>query len=232
MARKGRPSKYNNPETKEKLQELVYLYRKSSPNGVIRISHMVRFSKEMNKKQPSKYPTYDKDVWGTYGREFIDNANEPIRIKYENNDEVFEVPNVSDIVEKFHSNKGTLLSYLIPLEKMIHEFLSRENDKNKKISEFELKIDELKSTVKEKDDLIRRYEEFVLQMAHQSYINEFQDKFGLQNLISVNANKRNKDAMRGLDDLSDMFTKKEVSEEKTKIEDNVFLNKWKEKRQN
>lgn len=101
----GRPSKYNNPETKRMLQELVYQYKRENPTGIIRISHMVRFSKEMAEKYPSKYNEFSKDVWSTYGREYIDNANEPIRQTYESEEDVvIEVPNITDLFEKYGTN--------------------------------------------------------------------------------------------------------------------------------
>lgn len=230
--KKGRPSKYNNPDTLKKLQDLVFLYKKENPSGIIRISHMVRFSKKMNDLNSDVYPFYSKDVWSEYGRTFIDEANEPVRTTISTDEDVsIELPNICDIVQKYSNNQGKLLEYLLPVEQMLHEAMYE----NRKLKEAKLKqeesVEELKQNKKHLEELVKYYEKFILTMSHDSYRKEFEGM--LKNQISVNANERNKNAMRNLDDLGSFF---EIEQKKSKEKEDVtnsdikqptVLNHWK-----
>ncbi|KAA6469842.1 hypothetical protein DX932_11805 [Bacillus cereus] len=63
---------------------------------------------------------------------------------------------------------------------MLHNSLRREEELINKVKELKSENEELKRQV-------WSYKDFVLQMAHHSYITEYQEKFGLKNIISPNA---------------------------------------------
>lgn len=186
----GRPSKYNNIETLNELKEQVLLYRKENPFQKIRPADMVRFSKGLYDSRPEQYHFFNKDVWLSYGKSYINEINEPLRTKFFMEDEkVYEIPNVVDCVTKFKDNPEKIISLLSPIETMLHNSLRREEELINKVKELKSENEELKRQV-------WNYKDFVLQMAHHSYITEYQEKFGLKNIISPNANKRNAKAMK------------------------------------
>lgn len=186
----GRPSKYNNLETLNELKEQVLLYRIENPFQRIRPADMVRFSKELYDSRPAQYHFFNKDVWLSYGKSYINEINEPLRTKFFMEDEkVYEIPNVVDCVTKFKDNPEKIISLLSPIETMLHNSLRREEELINKVKELKSENEELKRQV-------WNYKDFVLQMAHHSYITEYQEKFGLKNIISPNANVRNMKAMK------------------------------------
>ncbi|KAB2419654.1 MULTISPECIES: hypothetical protein [Bacillus cereus group] len=186
----GRPSKYNNIETLNELKEQVLLYRKENPFRKIRPADMVRFSKELHDSRPEQYHFFNKDVWLSYGKSYINEINEPLRTKFVMEDEkVYEIPNVVDCVTKFKDDPEKIISLLSPIETMLHNSLRREEELINKVKELKSENEELKRQV-------WSYKDFVLQMAHHSYITEYQEKFGLKNIISPNANKRNNKVMK------------------------------------
>lgn len=232
----GRPSMYNNEETKEKLQYLVYLYKKQNPSGIIRISDMVRFSKEISQSDPNNYPFYNKDVWTVYGREYIETANEPIRTELTYDGEiVVNMPNIADLVEKHGDNKQKMLEYLLPFEQMLHNALLKEKQLQHKLENLQVDYDALTEKFKIQQNVIKKYENFVMTMAHESYRKDFEND--LKNQISVNANERNKSAMRNVGNLAlfmessspkDPIESKSILEPKPKPT-NSLLSHWKSK---
>ncbi|KAA6465544.1 hypothetical protein DX932_15910 [Bacillus cereus] len=177
----GRPSKYNNIETLNELKEQVLLYRKENPFRKIRPADMVRFSKKLHDSRPEQYHFFNKDVWLSYGKSYINEINEPLRTKFVMEDEkVYEIPNVVDCVTKFKDDPEKIISLLSPIETMLHNSLRREEELINKVKELKSENEELKRQV-------WSYKDFVLQMAHHSYITEYQEKFGLKNIISPNA---------------------------------------------
>ncbi|MCY9694548.1 hypothetical protein [Paenibacillus alginolyticus] len=233
--RMGRPTKYKNEETEIQLKELVYEYKKLHPfSGLLRISHMVRFSERMHKENPEKYPlAFSKDVWGSYGKKYIEQANEPIPsalLKEVPLD--IEIPNITDLTMKYHHNINKLLEHLQPIEVMLHESLSREQQHKSKVSELEDELSQLKNRIKELQETINSYEKFTLEMAQLSYISEFRIKYGLVNQISIHANDRNKHAMTNLNNLESLFpySKKEDESTPLRTKESAALTKWKERR--
>jgi hypothetical protein len=204
MSKMGRPSKYKNEETTKLLQNLVYMYKKENPTGIVRIADMVRFSKDMNKVDEVQFPFMSKDVWSEYGRLYIDQANEPIRTELQDADGVaVDLPNISDIVAKYGDNRQKLLEYLLPVEQLLHRSIMNEKRVSTLVAKSESEKNALVEKCKAQQELLRKYEDFVLTMSHDSYRKEFEGQ--LVNQISVNANERNQSAMRNLNDLGAIF---------------------------
>lgn len=217
------------------LRELVLLLRKKNQHlGLIKIADMVRFSKEMNEFNPDKYPFYNKDVWITYGKTFIDEANEPApsTLSDVGNTDIV-VPNILDILTKHHKNFDKLVEYFKPLELLLHTSLNNERTLTIKNETLQKEVDELKEKLENAKQTIKRYEDFSLEMAHKSYSVEFREEYGLVNQISVNANSRNKNAMRNLNDLDALFTNKpdsKIDNTEETAEDSQLIKIWRNKR--
>lgn len=112
-----------------------------------------------------------------------------IRQTNETDEEVIiEVPNITDLFEKFGTNSQKILEYLLPLEQMLHESLSKEKEVREKCVNQEAELNDLKETNKTLKDVTKKYENFILAMTHESYRRENEVK--LTNLVSVNANVR------------------------------------------
>ncbi|MDQ8738869.1 hypothetical protein [Paenibacillus sp. LHD-38] len=223
----GRPTKYNTPETLSLLKYLVELYKEKEPYcGIVKVADMVRFSQQMNELDSGKYPLFNKDVWRTYGKSFIDEANEFMPSNLANNDTLkFNIPNVADIVQRHGKNHPRLLEHLRPLEIMLHESLSREEKLRRDKADLQVAIQTLKET-------ISFYEQHTLQMAQHSLSQEYQEKYGLVNQISINANARNKSAMKNLDHwLSSTFDDQVSEEPQQPNKESKGLALWKGKKQ-
>lgn len=230
----GRKRKYDNPEEQTRLKKLVYLYRERNPSGIIRISHLVRFSEEMNKIKPDEFPsTYNKDVWSNWGREIINLANEPITIKIESElGDHHEIPNFSDIIDKYMHDKPKLLEHLLTCENLLHESLTKNNDFKLRNNILEKQIKSLKLEISELEGTIKKYEKMALEMAHHSGVEKYRAKYGLKNQISVSTNQK---AFNNLDDLRSFldpdFPPKN-NEKKIKVvkEESPILANWKKLR--
>lgn len=200
--KRGHPGKWNNKETKKKLQELVYLYRQEVEIGTIRVSHIVNFSEKMHLQQPKQFPfAYSKDVWSTYGKEFIDYANEihVFELLDEHFQKRFELPNLVSILEKNYNNKPKLLKQLVSTQSLLHD-LVRESSL----------IKQENKTLKQKNKLfeeqLRKFEDMVLEFAHHRKISKYREKYGLINQIDPKGNTRNKSLMEQLDKLDTIIT--------------------------
>ncbi|MEH7460239.1 hypothetical protein V7183_24470 [Bacillus sp. JJ1127] len=230
----GRKRKYDNPEEQTRLKKLVYLYRQKNPSGIIRIAHLVRFSEEMHKIKPDEFPsTYNKDVWANWGREIINLSNEPITIKIESESgNNHEIPNFSDIVDKYIYDKPKLLEHLLTCENLLHESLTQNNDLTSRNNILEEQFKALKLEISELEETIKKYENMALEMAHHSGVKKYRVKYGLKNQISVS---KNHNAFDNLDDLRS-FLEPELSAKKTKVEneirkeENIMLANWKKLR--
>lgn len=230
----GRKRKYDNSEEQIRLKKLVYLYREKNPSGIIKISHLVRFSEEMNKIKPDEFPsTYNKDVWANWGREIINLANEPITIKIESESgNNHEIPNFSDLVDKYIHDKPKLLEHLLTCENLLHESLTKNNDLQSQNNVLEEQIKTLKLEISELERTIEKYEKMTLEMAHHSGVEKYRAKYGLKNQISVSKNHK---AFDNLDDLGS-FLEPELNEKKSKVEnkikqeENLMLANWKKLR--
>ncbi len=232
----GRKRKYDNPEEQTRLKNLVYLYREKHPSGIIKMADMVRFSEEMNKINPDEFPTiYKKDVWSTWGKEFIKIANEPITIKIESETGLkIEIPNFSDIVEKYSHDKTKLLEHLLPSENFLHESLAKNISLAERNSELEHHIISLKLNVNELEETIKKYQKMNLEMAHHSGIDKYRKKYGLVNQISASENL---DAFDNLDNLHSFLEPKseqnnnsikdDVKDTDINKKDNIVLANWK-----
>ncbi|WP_336866448.1 hypothetical protein [Peribacillus frigoritolerans] len=227
----GRPGKWNNPETEQRLQELVYLYRQDTPHKEIRIKDMVEFTVKMNKINPEKFPhTYDRFTWGDYGRVFLDRANANWDIKTYKTDikdyEFIQIPNYTGLVEKFYHQKEMLIKKLSVCEVSHHNILE-------KFIESETKRLELKDKVKQLEKDLKRFQDLITEIAHLSKSESLQEKYGLKNIISPNANKANQQSMEQLDNLRGFLnSEKEIlkKSETTKEEfppNNSLLDHWK-----
>ncbi|MDA1610800.1 hypothetical protein PDK26_05955 [Bacillus cereus] len=233
----GRKRKYDNPEEQTRLKKLVYLYREKNPSGIIKISHLVRFSEEMNKIKPNEFPsTYNKDVWSNWGREIINLANEPITIKIESElGDNHEIPNFSDIVDKYIHDKPKLLEHLLTCENLLHESLTQNNDFKLQNNILEKQIKTLKLEISELESTIKKYEKMTLEMAHHSGVEKYKTKYGLKNQISVS---KNLEAFDNLEDLRsflepDLIAKnneKKINVEKIAPEASPLLTNWKKLR--
>lgn len=235
----GRKRKYDNPEEQTRLKNLVYLYRKKKPSGIIKMADMVRFSEEMNKINTDEFPTiYKKDVWSTWGREFIEIANEPITIKIESETGVkLEIPNFSDIVEKYYHDKSKLLEHLLPSENFLHETLAKNISLIARNNELEEQINSLKRELSSLEETIKKYQKMTLEMAHHSGVEKYRKKYGLKNQISASENR---DAFDNLDNLH-LFLEPKPDHDNSPIKDgtkdtdinkkdNVVLANWKKLR--
>jgi hypothetical protein len=235
----GRPTKYNNPETMNMLNMLVYLYKKENPlSGIIKVADMVRFAQQKHQEQPDVYKiSYSKDVWIDYGRQFIDQANEPLLANIEPiSRKDISVINFADVIGKFSNNSQKLLEILLPMENLLHESLRNESELLRQVDDHNTHIKKLKEDLKSSHNLIHLYENFSLTMAHQSYIEEYRTKYGLKNQISVNANARNKHAMSNINDLESFFPYDPKPQEGNTLskpkEETALLKKWRESKAN
>ncbi|MFC4306232.1 hypothetical protein [Cohnella boryungensis] len=222
----GRPTKYNTPETLLLLRHLVELYKEKEPFcGIVKVADMVRFSQQMNELDGNKYPLFNKDVWRTYGKPFIDDANEFMPSNLANADTLkFNIPNVADIVQRHGKNHTRLVEHLRPLEIMLHESLSREEQLRRDTAI-------LKDTIQALRETVSFYEQHTLQVAHQSLSQEYQEKYGFFNQISINANVKNQSAMKNMDQwLSSTFVNlgNEVQEQSSKESKGLAL--WRNKK--
>ncbi|MGH1145777.1 hypothetical protein CON94_19050 [Bacillus pseudomycoides] len=230
----GRKRKYDNPEEQTRLKKLVYLYRQKNPSGIIRISHLVRFSEEMRKIKPDEFPsTYNKDVWAKWGREIINLANEPITIKVESESgDNHEIPNFSDIVDKYIHDKPKLLEHLLTCENLLHESLTQNNNLTSRNNILKEQIKALKLEISKLEGTIKKYEKMTLEMAHHSGVEKYRAKYGLKNQISVS---KNHNAFDNLDDLHSFLepglnAKKAKVENEIRQEENLMLANWKKLR--
>ncbi|KMP37556.1 hypothetical protein TU52_02340 [Bacillus cereus] len=230
----GRKRKYDNPEEQTRLKKLVYLYRERNPSGIIRISHLVRFSEEMNTIKPDEFPsTYNKDAWANWGREIINLANEPITIKIESESgNNYEIPNFSDIVDKYIYDKPKLLEHLLICENLLHDSLTQNNDLTSRNNVLEEQIKALNLEISELKGTIKKYEKMTLEMAHHSGIEKYRVNYGLKNQISVS---KNHEAFDNLDNLRlflepNLNAQKLKDENKIDQEENLMLANWKKLR--
>lgn len=233
----GRKRKYDNPVEQTRLKKLVYLYREKYPSGIIKMADMVRFSEEMHKIKSDEFPKiYKKDVWSTWGKEFIQIANEPITIKIESETGFkLEIPNFSDIVEKYSHDKIKLLEHLLPSENFLHESLAKNISLLARNNELEEHIISLKLNVNKLEETIKKYQKMTLEMAHHSGIDKYRKKYGLINQISASENH---DAFNNLDNLHSFLESKSDQNNNSIIDDvkdidkkdNVVLANWKKLR--
>lgn len=230
----GRKRKYDNPEEQTRLQKLVYLYREKNPSGIIKIAHLVRFSEEMNRKNPEDFPTiYNKDVWTKWGRNFIELANEPITIKIESETGVkYEIPNFSDIVEKYIHDKPKLLEHLLSCENLLHDSLSKNNGLLSQTNVLEEHIKSLKLEVTELEEVIKKYQKMTLEMAHHSGVAKYRELYGLKNQISASENHDAFDSLNNLRSFLEPESKlnnvpNNIDKDK---KDNIILANWKQLR--
>ncbi|EFI70701.1 hypothetical protein BFZC1_00135 [Lysinibacillus fusiformis ZC1] len=235
----GRKRKYDNPVEQTKLKNLVFLYREKHPSGIIKMADMVRFSEEMHKINSDEFPTiYKKDVWSSWGKEFINIANEPITIKIESETGLkLEIPNFSDIVEKYSHDKTKILEHLLPSENFLHESLAKNISLSTRNNELEERIISLKLYVNELEETIKKYQKMTLEMAHHSGVEKYRKKYGLINQISVSENH---DAFDNLDNLQSFLAPKsdqnnnsmnnDVKDTGINKNDNVILANWKKLR--
>lgn len=235
----GRKRKYDNPEEQTRLKNLVYLYREKHPSGIIKMADMVRFSEEMHKINSDEFPTiYKKDVWSTWGKEFIKIANEPITIKIESEPGLkLEIPNFSDIVEKYAPDKTKLLEHLLPSENFLHESLAKNTRLIARNNELEEDIISLKLNINELEETIKKYQKMTLEIAHHSAIDKYRKKYGLINQISASENH---DAFDNLDNLHSFLEPKsdqnnnsikdDVKDTDINKKTNVVLANWKKLR--
>ncbi|MBY7104024.1 MULTISPECIES: hypothetical protein [Bacillus] len=233
----GRKRKYDNPAEQTRLKKLVYLYRERNPSGIIKISHLVRFSEEMNKIKPDEFPsTYNKDVWSNWGREIINLANEPITIKIVSKlGDHHEIPNFSDIVDKYMHDKPKLLEHLLTCENLLHESLTKNNDFKLQNNILEKQINSLKLEISELEGTIKKYEKMTLEMAHHSGVEKYRVKYGLKNQISVSKNQKAFDNLDDLHSFLDPDLTLKNNEEKNSLkkivkEESPILANWKKLR--
>ncbi|MFZ3197611.1 MAG: hypothetical protein WA181_15735 [Bacillus mycoides] len=230
----GRKRKYDNPEEQTRLKKLVYLYRERNPSGIIRISLLVRFSQEMNTIKPDEFPsTYNKDAWANWGREIINLANEPITIKIESESgNNCEIPNFSDIVDKYIHDKPKLLEHLLTCENLLHDSLTQNNDLTSRNNVLAEQVKTLKLEISQLEETIKKYEKMTLEIAHHSGVEKYRTKYGLKKQISVSKNHK---AFDNLDDLRSFLepdlnqknnTKKIKIENEIGQEENLMLANW------
>lgn len=194
MTTRGRKRKYDkcDPDFKE----LVYLYRKENPTGKVTFRGMATFSKQLHEDN-QHHVCFNEDVWKTYGRRYIEDANKVIQSKIiTKNKGTITIPNVSEVIKKFSVNQEKTISLLQPMERQLHDAILKNEM-------YEDDIQELKEKLRKKNDLIKRYEEFIGQMAHHSYMKSFQDEYGLINQIDmgVNRSERVQEAIGNTDDV-------------------------------
>ncbi|WP_144491965.1 MULTISPECIES: hypothetical protein [Bacillus cereus group] len=225
----GRPRQYDNPETRKRFKQLVYEKRLEKTSGILTISDMVRISKRFHEEKPDEYPiAYNKDAWGTWGKQYLDEANNISKITVEVGSDrgEIEIPNFSELIERHYSDKYKLLELLIPQESLFHE-LADENIGMVQENE------RLKSRVAELEEELKKFEGLILEMAHHSAIKHYKDKHGLKPVLEM---AQNRDSLGNLDNLEEFLqpTKSEEPEIEIKVsgneENNVLLANWKQKR--
>jgi len=230
----GRPGKWNNPETEQRLQELVYLFRKETPYKEIKIKDMVEFTVKMNNLNPENFPhTYDRFTWGNYGKVFIERANANWDTKTYRTDvkdfEFIQIPNYTGLVEKLYNNKEMLIKKLSVCETSHHNILER-------FIETEKERLKLKEKVKQLELDLKKFQDLVTEIAHLSKSEKLREKYGLKNIISPNANKANGQAMEQLDNLRGFLNSEKEADTITKAEQEQSkdspLYHWKELRKN
>jgi len=226
----GRKRKYDNQEEQFRLKKLVYLYRDKNPSGIIKQSHMVRFSEEMNQHAPDEFPiVYNKDVWATWGKSFIELANEPISIKFESNDGInHEIPNFSDLVEKYINNKQKLLEHLLSCENFLHKSIAENYELKTQKNVLEENVKCLKQEVLILSNTINKYQSLVLEMAHHSGVEKYREKYGLKNHISPSINREAFDNMDNLRSFLEPQSKNSTESDDIILDkkDNVLLANW------
>ncbi|AKP77169.1 hypothetical protein AS52_02204 [Priestia megaterium Q3] len=228
MAKKvGRKRKYDNKETRERFQDLVYEAKKQKPSGKIRISDMVKISEEFHQKNPYKFPIpYNRDVWSTWGREYMEKANNfrTITKMFTKNNKEIEIPNFSEIINRHYSNKYKILELLIPQERLLHELVDENLQLSDSIKKVENKNRELKG-------VIDKYEALLLEMTHQSSIKIYKEKYGLNSILKINDKE---EAFNNLNNLESYLHPAKVQKaDSTRLkneQDNLLLDNWKKKR--
>lgn len=229
MAKAGRPGKWNTPETKERLQELVYRYKQENPYTEVIIADMVKFTIKLHKEYPEEFPDiYDRFTWKAYGEEYILQANRNLETKtiktelkeYEN----IEMPNYIALVEKYYSNKEKLVEKIAACEVSHHLILERfiEAEKERLV---------LKDKIKSLEKDLKNFQNLINEVAHLSKSEPLRKKFGLNNIISPNANSENKKAMRNLDNLKSFLEPTEenenIQQSSTEQNNNPIKERWK-----
>jgi len=214
----GRPAKYNTPEALKQMNELVYLYKQENPKaGEIKVQNMADFSKLKHEQDSQTYPiVFNRDAWSKYGMKFIVDADEPLDSLYgPNKDSPSKVtlPNITDIVRKYGSDRIKLLTYLQPVEAMLHESMSNEGKYLKIIEELQEQIKDLNGKLQLAKGTIDKFEKYTLHMANDSYNEKMRKQYGLIDQISINANERNKKAMISLDNLEELMPKNDETTE-------------------
>ncbi|MGG0569091.1 hypothetical protein ABE033_10355 [Priestia megaterium] len=147
-------TKYNEQE----LYAIIDAFRKErQQNGEIAYMDLYRFHLELHKKSPDIYPrTFKESFWrrdGQPGRQAIDTENKnSMSYIVEGDENKRDIPNVVEVVDRYHNNPEILKKHLLVLENTIRKSIKKEMELTKIKEGLENQLKVLKEQKKEIDE--------------------------------------------------------------------------------
>lgn len=198
--RRGRPATFYD---EAELYAIVNHYRENvKPHGDIEYVKLYRYHLELHKEHPNICSrTYSEDFWRKKeqpGRKVIDTANEIRTVTLvDGNNNIKDIPNVVDVVNKYLKNPEMLIKHLQPLENEVRRSVRKERELKQKNSELKQQLEQEKAKRRDLNDKVKEHQTLLLKLFCYS------DKEGtpLENLLDLN--NKNKRIKRALDEVFD-----------------------------
>lgn len=211
--------------TKDEVNHLIYIFKTEKQiNGRIKYDDMYQFNKEL--VQQGRFPTAaGEDFWrkkNRLGRMMIDTANSVLTNKASTSEIPNDnIPNLTDIVNKYYDNKDKLIGELIIMERKFYKHIERRKILESKLTESEEKIQKYKAKLSESDSNFEYLQDVLFKLLRYSS----NKKVPLADHLNTGEKQTDivKSALENIfNNPSDFYnwyeTKQEVSE---KIKDNV-----------
>ncbi|MCZ0871249.1 hypothetical protein [Peribacillus sp. AS_2] len=221
-----RPGRKRLEYNQAELYRIIKHYRENvKPHGDIEYRKLYRYHLELHKMRPdicSK--TYSDDFWrkkGQPGREAIDTANKIRMVTLvDGNDNIKDIPNVVDVVNKYQNKPELLIKHLQPLENEVRRSIQKERALKEKCDALKQELEQEKEKRRELKDKIVKYQDLLFKLFRYSDVNGTP----LENQLDMNnKNKRIKKALDEVFDTpQDFYTSfEEQKTNKATKEDNI-----------
>lgn len=180
------------------LYAIVGDYRDNvKPIGMLSYAEIHRHNQKLfEEKSDICKKNYSVDFWkrvGQPGRKVVDEANDIRKTTLvDANNNKKDIPNVTDVVNKYIKDPERLIKHLLPLESEVRRSIATERKLKEKNTKLINEIENLKKEKRELKELKKSYENLIYQLFYYS------DKDGtpLENLLDINnKNRRIKGAL-------------------------------------
>lgn len=158
--------------TKDEVNHLIYIFKTEKQiNGKIKYDDMYQFNKEL--VQQGRFPTAaGKDFWrkkNRLGRMMIDSANSVLTNKASTSEIPNDnIPNLTDIVNKYYDDKNKLISELIIIERKFYKHIERKKILESKLTESEEKTQKYKAKLSESDSSFEYLQDVLFKLLRYS----------------------------------------------------------------